>query len=183
MKKMMLTFLLLATANLSQAAIVLNSGDTYTTAFSLQSDGDYFKLTDNYWEVIVELIDSDNLPFSTPIAPSTITLDLYEDPGATSQVFSMTEDTSMWFSDYGILFAGFEGLFADHDGSLRITYNGPGSATLSGVIVSNFAGTLAPSNVATTRILPEALAPVPLPAAVWLFLSGAALLGMIRRRR
>jgi len=184
MKRFILSLMFVCFTSLSQASVVLNSGETYSGAFNLQSNGDLFKLTDNFWEVGLVIIDSTNRPFSgAGSIPGTVTLTLFENTDGTSQVFSMTQDSSNWLADYGLYFWGDAPLFTDHDGSFSISYNGGGTAELSTILISNFSGTLAPSNVAYANITPQAVSAVPLPAAAWLFLSGLGALGLVRRKR
>lgn len=179
MNKLVLSSLLISCSLSTQASVILQNGDSYSTAFTMQSMPDFYKLTDNYWESILELVDSANPPYEYN-GSGSVTLTLYENTDYTHQVFSWTEDSSNWMADYGIPFWGNDGLFNDLDGSLTVTYNGAGSAELHGIHISNFAGVLAPSNVARTSIYPTA---VPVPAALWLMLSGIGALGFLRKNK
>lgn len=162
------------------AALILADGESFSASFTLESNGDAFKLTDNYWDILVPIIDSNNPPFSMPSANSSfITLTLFENTDFTSLLFSSTQDTSNWFSDFGLLFFGENNFFEDQDGSLRITYSGLGEASfIDNILVANFSGTEAPSNVAFASIVPEpsVQVPNPVPAPVGFALIGVCML-------
>lgn len=183
MYKIILPILLLISSINAQAAIVMSNGDTFSAAFTMESAPNAWKVTDYYWEVFVPLFDNDNSPFSVGIAESTATITLYENTDFTQVVASETQDVSMWMADYGLFLGGFDGAFADHDGSISISFNGlaTAEAVLDDIIIRNFAGLLAPSNVAVASITPTVSA-VPVPAAVWLLGSAIGALGLFSRR-
>ena len=184
MIKTILTAALLSTSLNANSSIILQDGDSYSTSFNLASVAEGNKFTDNFWEVIVGIYDRDNDPFKLPVVnPSTVTLTMYENTNLTNQVYSETIDTRFWLGDYGVLFSDFNTLFTDFNGSLTVTFNGGTQATLLDITIANFAGTLTPSNIASTYINPKVSA-VPVPAAVWLFGSGLlGLAGFSRRRK
>lgn len=184
MYKSTLAAVLLATSLTANSSIILQDGESYSSSFNLSSTANGSSLTDNYWEVVVAIYDKDNDPFKLPvITASSVTLTLFENTDYSSQVYSQTLDTRDWIADYGVLFGGFNTLFADLDGSFVISYNGGQQATLLDVAVRNYAGSLAPSYIAQTVINPVA-SPVPVPAALWLFVSGIiGLTGFSRFKR
>ncbi len=156
----------------ANSSIILQDGESYSSNFTLSSAADAIKFTDNYWEIIVGIYDRDNDPFKLPIiTPSSVTLTLFENTNYTNQVYSKTLDTRDWIADYGVLFGGFSSFFTDLDGSFMVTFNGGQQATLLDVVIKNYAGSLAPSYIAQTVINPVA-SPVPVPVALWLFVSG-----------
>tara|TARA_R110002073_G_scaffold43636_7_gene121718 strand:- start:200 stop:721 length:522 start_codon:yes stop_codon:yes gene_type:complete len=169
MRKLLLAAALLATSFAANSAVTLHSGDAYFASFSLVSDGNAFKETDLFWDVGA-LVN-----FAGPSADLTVTA--YEDIAGTQQVFS---------GAFPSLFSGGRGyigsnddVFSDLSGSFRITNTGTNAVEVVEVVVSNFAGSIAPSFVATATITPSA---VPLPAAAWLFVPVVAGLLRIGRR-
>ena len=155
MKRIILASLFAFNSTTAQASVVLQDGESFSTSFTMQSYPDIYKLTDNYWESILELVDSSNPPYAYN-GTGSVSLTLYENTDYTNQVFSWTEDSSNWLADYGIPFSGNDSLFSDLDGSLTVTYNGSGTAELFGIHIRNYAGSLAPSNVASASIYPTA---------------------------
>ena len=177
MYKLIITTTLLLTSLVTNASVILGNGDSYSSAFSLENMPDSFKLSDNFWDVTIGILDTDNDPSKAPTGnTSYVTLTLFENTDFTNQVFTETTDTRNWFADYGVFFGGQNSLFTDFDGSFIVTYTGPGQAEFFDIQIANFAGQLAPSNVASVIIYPTA-AVVPLPAAVWLF--GSGLIGLV----
>ena len=158
----------------ANASVILNAGESFSSAFTLNSDGDKFKVTDFFWDAEVKVFN--------PSAFGSLTLTLYEDTLGINQVYS---STSSWVTGAGAtttsVFGSNDSLFTDFNGSFTLTNTSlrGDSLTLHDVTISNFAGTLGPSNVATTTITPSA---VPLPAAAWLMLSGLGVLGLLRRK-
>jgi len=182
MYKTIATAFLALTSLSANAAVTLGNGESYSSAFELVSYADAAKLTDNFWEVGLGVIDENNQPFSAPTgAPSYVTLTLYENTNFTNEVFSGTQNTRDWMGDYGVYFWGNSSLFTDLNGSFTVSYSGDNNANLFEVVISNFAGSLAPSNVASIYIDPTPSA-VPLPAAAWLMISGLGVLGLLRRK-
>lgn len=180
-KSILSTALLLASFSTS-AAVTLGDGDSYSSAFSLENAPNHYKLSDNFWDVTIGIIDENNHPFKAPTGnASYVTLTLFENTDFTNQVFTNTTDSRNWYGDYGLFFAGHDSFFTDFDGSFTIIYSGSGQADLFDVSIANFAGRLAPSNVASVTLYPSATN-VPLPAAAWLFLSGIGALGIARRK-
>lgn len=163
MHKFVLATALLVTSLTANASIELLSGETYSSSFTLVSDGGAFKETDLYWDAGI-LVN-----FAGPSADATFTA--YEDTAGTQEVFSST--IFNLFSGNRRFLGSNQGLFNDFNGSFRITNTGANAIELVDVIVSNFAGTALPSNVATATITPSA---VPIPAAGWLL--GSTLLGL-----
>lgn len=164
MHKVLFAAALFAASFSAQSSVTLHTGESFFSSFSLISQGNGFKETDFFWD-LGALIN-----FAGPSAGVTLTA--YEDLAGTQQVF--TSPFSILFSGGRSFLGSHETLFEDFNGSFRITNTGADSIELVDVIVSNFAGDLAPSFVATATITPSA---VPLPAAVWLFLP--ALLGLV----
>ncbi len=163
MYKLLFGAMLLATSFSAQSSVTLNTGESFFSPFSLISQGDGFKETDFFWDLGAQI------NFAGPSAGATLTA--YEDLAGTEQVF--TSPFSFLFSGGRSFLGSNNALFEDLNGSFRITNTGANSIELVDVIVSNFAGDVAPSFVATATITPSA---VPLPAALWLFLP--ALLGV-----
>ncbi len=169
MRKLFLAAALLATSFAANSAVTLNSGDAYFASFSLVSEGSAFKPTDFFWDVGA-LVN-----FVGPQADLTFTA--YEDIAGTQQVFSAAFPNL--FSGGPDYIGSNDDLFGDLNGSFRITNTGTNAVELVEVVVSNFAGSIEPSFVATATITPAA---VPLPAAAWLLMPALAGLIGIRRR-
>lgn len=184
MYKLILSTALLLTCSATNASVILGNGDSYSSAFSLENTPNSYKLSDNFWDVTIGILDEDNSPFKAPTGnTSYVTLTLFENTDYTNQVFTETIDSRNWFADYGLFFGGQNGLFTDFDGSFTVTYAGPGQASFSDIQIANFAGQLGPSNVASVILYPTATV-VPLPAAAWLFGSGLiALVGISRHKK
>lgn len=158
-------------------SVLLNSGDSFSAAFSMENTPDSYKLTDNYWEAFVVLIDSANQPGSTGGDPGEVTFTLFENTDFSNEIYSETADSDYWLADYGIPFWGEQGFFNDFDGSFTVSYVGAGIAELFDVSIANFAGELAPSNVAAAYIVANGTddtptASVPEPSALLLMLIG-----------
>lgn len=168
MHKFLLTTALLLTSLAANSSVVLLSGETFSSPFTLASVGSAFKETDFNWEAGV-LIN-----FAGPSANATFTA--YEDTAGAQEVFS--SPIFGLFSGNRRFLGSNQDLFSDFNGSFSITNTGTNSIELVDVIVSNFAGVLLPSNVATATITPSA---VPAPAAGWLLAS--TLLGLFGVRR
>ncbi len=170
MYKLLFAAALFSASFSANSSVSLQTGETFFSSFSLIAQGNGFKETDFFWD-LGALIN-----FVGPSADVTLTA--YEDIAGTQQVFS-----SAFFN----LFSGsrsFSGsgdpLFEDFNGSFRITNAGANSIELVDVVVSNFAGDVAPSFVATATITPSA---VPLPAAGWLLLPALlSVVGLGRKR-
>ncbi len=164
MYKLLLVATLLIASLSAKSAVVLEGGETFTSSFTLVSDGGAFKETDFNWDVGILL------NFDEPSAAATFTA--YEDALGSQEVFS--SPIFGLFSGNRSFLGSNQDLFSDRNGSFSITNTGSASIELVDVVISNFAGNILPSNVATATITPS---PVPLPAAVWLFAS--ALFGII----
>lgn len=169
MHKLFLAAALLVTSFAANSAVTLPSGGTYFGSFSLVSQAEGFKETDFFWDVGA-LVN-----FAGPSAALTFTA--YEDIAGTQAVFSA--DFPNLFSGGRDFIGSYDNLFVDLNGSFRITNTGTNAVEIVEVVVSNFAGSLAPSFVATQTIIPAA---VPLPAAAWLFVPAVAGIFRIGRR-
>ena len=178
MYKIIVATLILVTSLTANASVILNSNDSFSSSFTLSSDGGKFKDTDFFWDVFANV----SLLSDTS---GELTLTLYEDIAGTNQVHSSS--ASLFFSQLNTPFSdllggGDNGLFADFNGSFTLENTGSSQIELFDVTISNFAGSLAPSNVATTTIVASTTV-VPVPAAAWLFGSGVfALFGLSRFR-
>jgi hypothetical protein len=160
-----------------QAAVALNSGQSYQTSFALQSDGSAFKISDYEWEIEVTAVDSDNPPGNYG-GTGFVTVTLFENVDFSSPVFNFTVD-----SGASSVFGGsFDSRFSDLSGSLVISYTGSGVLDLQQITISNLAGAEAPSFVATTTFVPMA-SQVPWPPAALLFVPGLLITGLAAARR
>jgi hypothetical protein len=163
----------------SQAEVTLNSGESFQTSFELHADGNVFRISDYEWDVELMAFDSANPP-GTYGGTGFITVTMYENIDYTGNVFTITED-----SGASSVFGGtFDSRFSDWSGSMRISYTGTGVLELQLVTISNNAGNIGPSFVATTSFVPVT-SPVPWPPALMLFVPGLLATGLmvVRRQR
>ena len=168
MHKLILTSALVLSSFTANASIVLQSGESFSSSFNLVSEGEAFKPTDFFWDasVLTSFTGSASATF-TAFENTDFTQSFF-----TSEIFGLTSGVR---SDFG----SFDSAFTDLNGAFTITNNGVDDIQLTDVIISNFAGTASPSNIATVTITPSA---VPVPAAAWLFGSGLlGLIGVARR--
>ncbi len=171
MYKSIFTAALLATSLNANSSIILNSGESFSSSFSLISVGEAFKPTDFYWDAGILM------SFTSPSANVSFTA--YENTDFSGEFFS-SEIFAPSSTERNYL-GSYASAFDDKEGSFRITNNGTAQIELFDIIISNFSGSLLPSNIATTTITPSA---VPVPAAIWLFTSGiVGLVGVGRLKR
>jgi len=174
-KKIILAVLLLTTYH-SNATVVLNSGESFSSSFFLPDEGEIFKVTDFFWEIHAQM----SLLSDTS---GELTVSVFENTDFSSQSFLAPSPIN--FSSLNTVFSsliagGDTPLFTDRTGSFIITNTGTSIIELSHIHVSNFAGNTGPTNVAYTKITPSA---VPLPAAGWLMLSTLGILGMFSDKK
>lgn len=162
MYKLILTSALLFSSFTANSSIVLSNGESFSSSFNLFSEGEAIKPTDFSWDASI---------LTSFSGTADVTFTAFENPDLTQSFFS--SDIFGITSDVRSNLGSFDNAFADLNGSFTITNNGANDIELTDVIISNFAGSIFPSNIATVTITPSA---VPVPAAVWLFASG--LLGL-----
>ena len=169
MHKLILTSILLFSSFTAHASLILQSGESFSSSFNLVSDGQAFKPTDFSWDasILTSFTGSASVSF-TAFENADFTQSFF-----TSEIFGITSGVR---SNLG----SFDSAFSDLNGAFTITNNGVNDVDLTDVIISNFAGTALPSNIATVTITPSA---VPVPAAIWLFGSGLIGLAGIARRK
>lgn len=168
MHKLILTSVLLFCSFTANSSLILQSGESFSSSFNLISEGEAFKETDFFWDagILTSFTGSASVTF-TAFENTNLTQSFFS-----SEIFGLTSGVR---SNLG----SFDSAFTDFDGSFTITNNGVNDVELTDIIISNFAGSVLPSNIATVTITPSA---VPVPAAVWLFISGLiGLVGFARR--
>ncbi|VAX11740.1 hypothetical protein MNBD_GAMMA25-2156 [hydrothermal vent metagenome] len=156
----------------AQAALQLSTGDSFSSDFYLLDDGNYFKITDNWWDLLIDFTSASFDP-----ATENFNLSVYEGTGLTgaSKIFTSVNSTNI-----NSLYYDFDFNFlADRTGSFLIDQVN-GDFSIESVTIATFGGSSAPSNVAVTIVTPSA---VPVPAAFWLFASGlVACVGLVKRK-
>jgi hypothetical protein len=154
----------------SQAAVILDSGDSFSSSFNLVSDGDVFKETDLFWDVLTttQLIDS---------FQGNLTITMFENSDFTG--FLQTYEDRISTFPRTVIAGGDEAYFTDLNGSFTIQNTGSSQIILNEITIASFAGNIPPSGVAFDTITPS---PVPLPAAAWLMISGLSVFGFLRKK-
>lgn len=179
MKFILVVAMMIACATNSQAAVILKSGESYSGTFELDNTPNSFKLSDFWWDAILEIVDSAAPPFQANSDPGQVTLTIFENMDYTNPIYTASQNSDNWLSDYGLFFGSDDFLAGDKNGSFTVSYAGNGEATFYSIAIANFAGDLAPSNVARTLIFPEANGnppnPVNSPSMIYLMLSFLAL--------
>jgi len=161
-----LTFLL--SSFYANASIVLNNGESFSSSFELQDDGEAFKITDFYWEALAEVSRISD-------APGELTMTFFNN----SNQFVTPINNPINNPITEVLAGGFSPIFS-RSGSFTLTNTGTSQLEIFLVTIADFSGAIQPSNIAIDTITPSA---VPLPAAGWLMLSTIGMLGMFRDKK
>jgi hypothetical protein len=156
MKLLFIIFTLVMVTTSARASIILQSGESFSEEFTLLPTPNTFKLTDNYWDIYVDLIDSGAPPFTPGGNAGTLTLSLFENTDLSGLITSFSIPTSFPEPE-GLLFFGNQFGLGDFNGSLTLQYEGDGEATLNSIFVGIFAGDADPSGVSSVLITPEGM--------------------------
>ena len=101
----------------SQAVVTLESGQSYQTSFSLQSDGQYFLSSDYFWDAQLQAVDS--AATGPDAGTGVLTVSFFENIDFTGLVYTTSIDSSS--ATFGAFLGGqFDPRFTDLSGSMRI---------------------------------------------------------------